>query len=232
MNRLKDFFKVDLKYKESVLKYGQTDGILALIIYSLVMIFYYAMGIVYARTNLYLGVLINLVLAFVCIAFALIKKQNLESIGFSRKNLKKSIILGVIFGLVVLLVNLIPGLMSGKILNTLPNLLVNLLYYLVIIALVEEIIFRGYIQTRIYGLVKKPILAILLTAFLFMSIHIPFQMYVNHMNFILYISSNYITLVFTFIWHIVLNFLYTKYNSIVAPTIFHTIMNWSNYLFI
>jgi uncharacterized protein len=64
-----------------------------------------------------------------------------------------------------------------------------------------------------------------------MSMHIPFQMGVSHMNFLSYISNNFITLIFTFGWHIVFNFMYAKYNSIAAPTIFHTIMDWSNDLF-
>jgi hypothetical protein len=66
---------------------------------------------------------------------------------------------------------------------------------------------------------------------MFMSMHIPFQMGVANVDIITYVSTNIITLVFVFFWHLVFNFGYAKYNAIAGPTIFHGIMDWSNYLF-
>jgi len=90
----------------------------------------------------------------------------------------------------------------------------------------------GFIQTRIYGIIKNSFWAIFLVAFMFMFMHIPFQMAIAHMDFFTFVPSNYITLIFQFSWNIIFNVMYAKYNSIVAPTLFHTIMNWSNYLFV
>jgi len=65
-----------------------------------------------------------------------------------------------------------------------------------------------------------------------MLMHIPFQMGYTEMGLLSYVQFNWLTLSFTFIWHIVFDFLYRKYNAIYAPTIFHGLMDWANYLFI
>lgn len=232
MKAIKKFFEIDAKYKSTINTYERVDGLCAVISYVLVMAVYYAMGVIYAEKNLYLGYQINFLLVVGCIACTLLRRQTMESIGFGKRNIIKSILLGMITGIIVLLINLIPGLISGRQFNTISKLGSLFFYYFIIIALVEEVIFRGFIQTRIYGIVKRPLAAILLTALMFMTIHIPFQMGAAHMDFITYLSNNFVTLIFTFIWHIILNFLYSKYNSIAAPMIFHTLMDWSNYLFI
>ncbi len=229
---IKSFLAIDEKYKSVVNNYGSVDGIYSVVSYVLVMVLYYVMGVVYAEHNLYLGYQINLLLAIVCMTFVFSRRQTMESIGFGKRNLIKSIILGTILSTIIVLINLVPGLMGGREFQSFSRLGSQFLYYFVIIALVEEIIFRGFIQTRIYGIIKKPVVAILLTSFMFMSMHIPFQMGAAHMDFFTYISNNFVTLIFIFGWHIIFNYLYAKYNSIAAPTIFHAFMDWSNYLFV
>lgn len=232
MNKIVNFFKTDENYKQTILEYGKKDGIFALIMYALVMVLYYCMGAVYASKNLYLGYQVNIGLVLLCIGLVVARKQPLKSIGISKKNLKTSLILGAIPSILLLTVMLIAGLLGGDHFETASNLLLSFLKFLFIIGFVEEIIFRGYIQTRIYGLIKKPIAAILITAVFFMLMHIPFQMGRAQMGVFEYITTNYISLLFTFAWHIVFNFMYSKYNSIAAPTLFHTFVDWTGYLFI
>ncbi|MFA5523404.1 MAG: CPBP family intramembrane glutamic endopeptidase [Tissierellales bacterium] len=232
MKTIKSYFAIDSQYKEMVSKYTNVDGIATIIYFTLLMGAYYFMGVIYDTKNLYLGNQINIVLSVICIIYVLFRGQKLSSIGFSKKNLGKSLIMGLVAGGIVLTIQLLPGIIGGRQFNPVSKLMSSFIYYLIIIGLTEEIIFRGFIQTRIYGIVKKPIIAILLTAFLFMIMHIPFQMGAAHMGFFEYISNNFVTLIFTFGWHLVFNFMYSKYNSIVGPTVFHAIMNWSNYLFL
>lgn len=113
------------------------------------------------------------------------------------------------------------NIIEGRPLAPPENIAINFVYYMVAISLVEEIIFRGYIQTRIYGLIKKPIFAIILGGIFFMLMHIPFQMGYAKMGLVAYVQLNWITLLFTFIWHIILDFLYRKCNTIYVSTIFH-----------
>lgn len=232
MSFLKNFFSIDKDYKETLKKYELKDGILAIIIYILVLSLCYLAGVVYAEKNIYLGYEVNFFLALLCILCVLIRHQPLNTLGFSKKNLFKSLILGLSFSAILLIINLTFGILGGHQFNSVSKLILNFGYYFFVIALVEEIIFRGFIQTRIYGIIKNPIFAIIVTAFMFMMIHIPFQMCIAKMGLLTFVVNNYITLLCTFLWHIAFNFLYSKYNSIVAPTVFHAVMDWCNVLFI
>lgn len=231
MNFIKSFFRTDKEYKYTLEKYTYKDGISAIVFYILVMIIYYVMGVLYDKKNIYLGYEVNFFLAILCILFAMINKHPVKTIGFGKKNLSKSLILGLVLSAVLLIINVISGILGGYHFYTASKLILDFAYYFFVIALVEEIIFRGFIQTRIYGIIRKPFFAVMVTAFMFMLFHIPFQMGASHMGFWEHISNNYVTLLFTFLWHIVLNFLYAKYNSIVAPTLFHAVLNWCNVLF-
>lgn len=229
---LKGFFKIDEEYKKSLQKYEFKDGIFAVVYYLLAMILYYAMGQIYAMKNLYLGYQVNFFLVLLCIAYVSIRKQGLKTIGFGKRNLKESLVLGLSVSAILVVITIVSGILAGRHFNAVPKLIIDFGYYLIVIALVEEIVFRGFIQTRIYGMIKNPILAIIVSALMFMIIHIPFQMGAAHLDFISYISRNFLTLLFTFVWHIVFNFMYSKYNSIAAPTVFHAIMDWCNVLFV
>jgi membrane protease YdiL (CAAX protease family) len=231
MNFIKAIFTTDKKYKDTLEKYSYNDGIAAIVFYVLVMVLYYVMGVLFDKKNLYLGYEVNFFLAILCILFVLIRKQPIKTIGFGKKNLSKSLILGMIISAVLLIINLISGVSGGYRLNTTTKLILNFGYYFFVIALVEEIIFRGFIQTRIYGIIRKPFFAVMVTAFMFMVYHVPFQMGAAHMGFWEYVLNNHVTLLFTFLWHIVFNFLYVKYNSIAAPTVFHAVMDWCSVLF-
>lgn len=96
----------------------------------------------------------------------------------------------------------------------------------------EELAFRGYLQTRMYGLIKRDGLAIIVVAFMFSIMHIPFQMAVNNKNVLEFISGNITLLIFTFIYHVVFNMIHRKYNNIAGNTLFHGFMNWGNNLMV
>lgn len=232
MDKIKAFFRTDEEYTDMIKIYRPRDGALAIIIYILVMVLYHIMGVLYAEKNLYLGYQINFFLAVLCIVCALFRKQSIATLGFTKKNLFKSIFLGLALSAVLFIVNLAIGISGKYSFNAIQILIKNFLYYFFVIALVEEIIFRGFIQTRIYGIIKNPVWAVILTGFMFMSVHVPFQMYAVNMGMTAYIESHYVNLISTMVWHVVFNFMYMKYNSIAAPTVFHGIMDWCNVLFI
>lgn len=231
-DRLIGFFRIEEEYRMETRHYTHRDGIYALVIYAIIMILYYVMGVIHATKNIYLGNQVNLFLALLCVGMTLIRKQPLKTIGISRKNLGKSFLLGFIPSVLLVTLVLIIGLSSGEKLAEAKVLFGNFMYFLFIIGLVEELLFRSYIQTRLYGFIRKPAFTILVTGCLFMLMHIPYKMGLAQMGFIEYISNNYITLLLTFLWHIVFRFLYAKYNSLLAPTLFHTFLNWTGYLFV
>ncbi len=77
---------------------------------------------------------------------------------------------------------------------------------------VEELIFRGCIHTRLRR-AMKPLTAALISAFIFGVAH-------GHL-----ISATY-----AFILGLVLTYLYEKYESVLVPIIFHAAFNASNYI--
>ena len=232
MKKIEHYFKQDSRYTTMLNAYNKLDGIIAVVYYVFLLIAYYVSGLIYANSNIYLASQLSLILLVFIIIILIIRTKKIENIGFIKINFIKSLILGVVSACIVFSINFFPSFIKGNELLPFSQLLSSFIFYLLVIALTEEIVFRAYIQTRIYGFIKKPFFAILLTAFMFMVMHIPFQMSINQMGLTTFIANNYITLIFQFSWHFVFNFMYTKYNSILAPTIFHTVMNWSNYLFI
>ncbi len=82
----------------------------------------------------------------------------------------------------------------------------------VLAPIVEELIFRGCIHTRLCR-AMKPLTAALISSFIFGVAH-------GHL-----ISATY-----AFVLGLVLAFLYEKYNSVIVPIIFHMTFNASNYI--
>ena len=212
-------FASDESYKEMISKYTKTDGILAITMYAILMLVYYFMGVIFIQKKLYLGIPVGFLIIVSCIALVLIRKQKLDTIGFTFKNIKKSLLLGVVFGILFPLLK-IDYILNGCKIISVNKALYYIFYFFIVVALSEEVIFRGYIQTRIYGLIKNDILAVIVTGFMFYAMHLPYQMPVNGME------VNLIDVVSKIIFHIIANFLYRKYNSLVAPTMYHGFLNW------
>ena len=139
--KIEKIFKSDFRYKGLIESYNRFDGMFAIFYYALLMIAYYVMGVIYANKDIYLGIHMNIALVSVVICFMIFRKQKKESIGFGERNIGKSIVLGIITASIVFLINFIPGAISGRELNSVSKLLSNFIYYVLIIALVEEIVF-------------------------------------------------------------------------------------------
>lgn len=222
---VKKFFSPNDSYKEMILHYTKTDGILAVTMYILLMFIYYFMGVLYIQKQLYLGVPVNLLLILSCIVLVLVRKQKLASIGFTLKNIGKSLMTGVVLGIIFsFFMNVLPNILAGGRIITVNQALYNIFYFFIIISLSEEVVFRGYIQTRMYGLIKHDILAVIVTGFLFYAMHLPFQMLVNGMQI------NLVHMVIIVTLHFMMNLLYRRYNSLVGSTVFHGLLDWGGNL--
>ncbi len=229
---IKNFFKTDEVYNEDVAKYTKVDGMFAVGYYIFFLVVYYIMGKIYVEKEIYLGIWCNLGLGILPVIIVKLRNQKLSTLGLSIKKLKKSLVVGTILGLLMVFANnVIPSILSGCHLNQLSKLVYNGFYYFIIIAFVEEIGFRGYIQTRIYGLIKNKFIGIIIVSFMFSFMHIPFQMARADTTFFSFIGSNFVWLIILLFWHIFFNFLHKKYNNIAANTIFHGFMDWGNNLF-
>lgn len=228
---LKKIFASDPSYKNMTSNYNTIDAFIAIGLYIIIMMSYLGMGIFQAKTGINLGIYVSVALMALCIVLVIARKQKLDTIGLTKNHFIKALLTGFVAGACFSLLNIIPAIQSGG-KWTSSGLLVNIFYYLVIIGLQEEILFRGYIQPRLYGIIKSDALAVILGGIMFATMHIPYQMYNRGIgNFIDFVTSNYVWLILTFMWHTVFNYLYRRFNSLTAPTVAHWLMNLSNTLF-
>lgn len=225
-----------MKFKINNPIYLRKDALLAFSIFLLYCFYLYFFGTHYSsfKTITLFGYsfkptswLIYLVLILVLI----LRKQKASTIGVTTKNLQKSSYLGLLFGGVFLLTALVFAFINKLNFMGFNYLAFGFIYYFFEIGLFEELLFRGFIQTRLVGFFKNNILGIVLTGIMFALMHIPFQMSVSELSFIDFLISDSIHLMLTFFYHIIFSLLYYKFNNIAAPTIFHFFLNISYNLF-
>jgi hypothetical protein len=96
------------------------------------------------------------------------------------------------------------------------------LLFIVITVVHQEILMRGYIQTRLNGLFKSEIVATVLTGFLFIIFYMPLHGILLEEGFRwIFMTSIPLRMAWMFALHCWLYFLYRLYNNIAAPVIFH-----------
>jgi len=234
-------------YKRMVRMYTVKDGIIALALSVAAVL----MIMVAARYSI-IGVL-HFVLALTPFLVLRYSKDKLETLGFTRKNFGKSFLLGLCLGIpfffivptsrfwplnlphqTILRVAENMSVMAPHI--TFSSLLFGFLYFAVITPLAEEVFCRGLIQTRIYGIIKSDFWAILFGGVFFAIIHMPFrvQFFVYRQYDVSYAASillylRHYFLLHTYLmfigFHLLFNYLYRKYNSIVAPLVLHFLID-------
>ena len=232
MHRLVRFFKTDTSYKHSVSQYKPTDTWLATVVFSVQMVLYYLMGVLQAKTNIYIGVPVNLFFIALCVFLVFMRKDGLSSLGVRGESAIKSAVTGLVLGGGTVLFVLILGVINGKTISPAHTIIEKFFYYLVIIALPEELVYRGYIQSRLFGLIRNNAAATAITGVMFVLMHIPYHMGASGVGLITYCQNNFWWFFTLFLWHLVFTYLFRRFNSILAPTIFHALLDWSNILLI
>lgn len=220
-----------LAYKEATASYRPADGVIALCFYTFLMVFYTLLGRYFLSTGRLAGIVGNLVPVLLCLALVRLRGEAFASVGFSTINLRKNLLIGLGLGLVAALVNAVPAFLEGGQFVGASRLPFSAFYYFIVIALSEEILFRGYIQTRLYGLLKKDLAAINLCALMFSLLHIPFQMQRLGLRLDAFFIQKYPLLIITFIAHLFLNLLYRRTNSLVVPVLVHGFLDFGGNLF-
>lgn len=144
------------------------------------------------------------------------------SVGLRRSRMKRSLGLGVLGALPFALITIIG--MHGLYLQGSP--VPGFLYFFALIALPEELIFRGYIQTRITGLVRSKFAAVVVTGLLFSLMHIPFQLSAHGMTYSGYLLQMYPHLLMVFGMHFYFTYLYTRTNNIWGTVLCHALIDF------
>ena len=233
-----DAYRFDIKTKINKL-----DGVLALIYYMYYSFFIYVFGLVIFKTEFFkkftiyftnehlykLIIYIPVSLLSISPIFIILwyRKQNLDTIGIKFNRLFQSLLIGFIGSLPFILPSIIGLFNQNKqLLYNFTDTVWIFMYFFICIAFTEEIAFRGFIQTRIEGIIKNKWVSILFVGIMFGLMHIPFQMIQANMSFIEFVSYDKYHLIITALIHIYLVYLYTRNNNILSSTITHTLIDF------
>ena len=221
-------FRADPHYLDILQSFTVPDALMALGYYLVILIVYYCAGSIMARTGKYYGVFVNIALMLIPVIIC----RKMSSIGLCKRNLKRSLLVSGVTGILFLLIStIIPGIFSGAKLLPLQKIASNVIYFFVAIALSEEISFRGYIQPRLYPLVKREWLAVLFGGILFVFMHYPYQMAARGMTAAQYWPQFIASAPFQFFWHLVFTILYRRYGNIYGSTVLHGLVDLSGGIF-
>ncbi len=227
---MKKFISGNTEYEAMLNKYSMKDGIKALGLYVCAMIMTVLVGISFL-TNLSseilttIQVLENFTEIFICFIFIKASKESLKTIGLTIKNLKKSIVMGIIGAMLLTLFLALLALVkdSLKINNLMAIQSVIVMLTFAGCALGEEIIYRGYIQTRIFGIVRNRLFGTILNSILFLLIHYPVKWIAFGS-----ISLNVIPIfyaIFLLLLHFLCDYVYRKTNCLWGAIVLHFLFN-------
>ena len=211
-------------YNDNLKKYDKKDGILALVLFAIIVILYAGLAILnknvsFIKENIRIvGCIFNFLMVIITILFVKFRKQNIDTIGLKGR-WKLSIIIGIILSLYYFYCNCLSHLIEGKELISVNEILFLVIYFL-LVSVCEEFVFRGYIGTRLNGLIKNKYVVLLITGILFVLMHFPYRMIAYNMS----LSDLDIGwLINLFIFHFIMSFIYMKTNSIYGSIIPHWI---------
>ncbi len=218
---------VNIQYKNNLRKYEKRDGLKALVTYCLIMCSAFFQGWLYT-TNVNVFVLnssqiwIPLTLAAAFFYFFYCSKENIGSIGISSDNIKNSIVLGFGGGFVLLVMQTTLFIVQGKSVSFTSPPLLNWIIFL-FAAFEEEILFRGYIQTRLAGLINSQWIVGIINSILFLSIHYPVRWVVSRTVSVDVLSTVYIASLLAL--HFFCDAVYKRTNCLWGAVLLHIIYN-------
>ena len=243
------FISTSTLYAERSKTYPVADGVLAFVAFTIVLIMISLVG--NSNILIFVG---NLAICAIPFVFSYLRYQEVETLGITKNHILKSSLLGLAVGLAFFLLlptrrlwplntplQVITAVIADLHLYSSAYFVNSLLFFVIPVAVGEEVLFRGYIQTRVYGVIKNGWLAILTAGVMFAVLHFPLPIYRTAvMDGILisslssYISAvgnffaNYFTyqiFIFHVTMHVIFYYLYRKYNNLSAPVIVHFLLN-------
>ena len=222
---MKTIFKTDQGYLDNMKSYTKKDAYIALAYYLFNMVALYIVGRIYSGFGKYFG---NLLAVISIVIVLLLVRLKVSKVGISKQGIPAGVITGLVMGVIFILIyTIIPGIVSGSELLPVSSIIYNIFYYFVIIAFEEELSFRGFIQPRLYPLLKKEWIVLLVGGILFVFMHYPFQMAARGMNFIEYFPLFIASAPMQLIWHYVFSWFYRRFGNIFGGTLMHGFVDMS-----
>jgi len=161
------------------------------------------------------------------------ENEGLPSVGWSPKNLFKSLYLGIGLGMVFAIEGLLAhalkyqGLSLSKFSYTSLPVLIMAMAVSLGTAISEETVFRGYIFSRLLRVLKDEWLANLISSLGWALIHLPISIFVLHYD----VLQIFIYLFLTFLFGLGSAFVFARTETIVASILLHVFWGWPLILF-
>ena len=233
VEKFKQFIRPSERYTMLIGSFYKVDGYKALALSLIVFLSCHVAGRVYYLKQMNVSTLINILLPVLCIYLSKREGRSLEHLGFSMTEAPKAVCLGTVLGLLILVVDNIQNIMYMSQLRNLNQIIGDFVSRFIIISLGEEIVFRGYIQPRLYSIAPNYITAQAIGALLFTMFHLPYRAAVLNMTIFALLGEHGILqmIMVNAILHIVFDFLHRKYNCIWANTLVHGCLAFKNYIF-
>lgn len=168
------------------------------------------------------------------LAFILYKeKANLSSVGWSKKNLFKSLYWGIGLGFVFAFEGFFANFLKYgefsfiKLSYPTTQLFLTALGVSLVTAVSEETVFRGYIFNRLWKVLKKEWSANLISSTAFVLIHLPITLFVFHYT----PGQVAVFALLSFIFGIGSAFLFARTGTVIASVLLHVLWSWPIILF-
>ena len=222
---------MDSHYKQEISSYGKKDAAIALGFYLYVCVVLYVFAALF-RMDLPINTTVQHIIStslvvIPCLTLVMRSKQGLASIGLHTKNLRPALYTGLIFSVTALLFrDVLPGLVGNWEMQLFSHIIFTL-FMAITVSFLEDTLFTGYIQTRIYGLIKNEIAAVLVVAFLFAFSHIAAfaGLFGFSVAFSTLISFN---MIFWMTMHVIWNLMFRRYFSLFPIMMLHVLWNFGD----
>jgi membrane protease YdiL (CAAX protease family) len=221
---------MDSRYDREVAKFGKKDalialcavvafsGILALAIYVLMALI--PEGLTDIQSTLW-NTVTRVILVAAAVVIVLLKKQGLSSIGFHKDKLLSTLKFTLLLTLIFSAFGVIPGLIFGWEFNGF-GAIIPIILTTFIMAAGEDIFYVGYLQTRLHGLIKSHVLAILTGAVFFALVHVPAVLIGGYQ----YPADLVAALIVWILGHSFMVLIFRRHFSIIPVMVTHTLANF------
>lgn len=218
------------EFQEEIKKYKPIDALLAAALFCIICALY---GILAFLENKYpvikeksfiIGSGVNSLMIVFTILLLKIRKEGLSTIGIMGGKWRLSFLIGFLLAAILFYNNCLSHILAGKNFIDIKEIFRFTLYYLTV-SLCEEIVFRGYIGTRMYGLLRNQYLVIVVSGILFVVMHFPYRMIAYGMTISDLTINNVGWILDLFITHTVFSFIYIKTKSLYGSIIAHWMSN-------
>ena len=221
-------------YRNNNKGYGRADALYALVLYGALMLAFLGLGLGFRLLGdaltagiVYLGEGIVTLLLFLLVFLVCRRRgQRFSSIGLGREPFLASIKGACAVLTAVISIVAVCFLLGARCRYSFEHSMIRLWYYTFIIAATEELFFRGYMGTRFYGALGGSRWSVVITAVLFALLHIPFQAAFAGVPVTEYLVMVWGQLLFTFCFHIVMQWCYARKESLLVPILIHAFWNF------